>query len=176
MSETTRYSNKQKKMPSDVHVDDKFLQDHLRDVRAEMAWRRELEFRLLQLLLVFYPIIGTVMVQVFQSKVVSAWAFKITAVLLTFLILAVSYFVISRIEHEHKAYSKLGKQVQKIWLYFGLFEPGAYLNNQTFLSMDLMDEKEGIGQGKGYRRTQILIAAITVVMLSLLGALAFLKI
>lgn len=173
---TSKKKNQMQNTPlSEYHVDDRFLQDHMRDVRAEMSWRRELEFRLLQLLLVFYPIIGTVIVQLFTSNVVNAEAFRFTAVVLAFLILGVSYFVISRIDHEHKAYAKLGKQVQLIWEYFGLFESGMYLPNQAFLPAELRDETEGYGQGKGYRRTQILIGALTFVMLVILGALAVLK-
>ena len=174
MPETRKPSRKQSKTSPDIHVDEKFLQEHLRDVKAEMAWRRELEFRLLQLLLVFYPIIGTVVVQLFNSNV-NALAFRITAGFLAFLILAVSYFVISRISHEHKAYARLGKQVQMIWEYFGLFEPGAYIKDRAFLSAELLDEKKGYAQGPGYQRTQILIGALTVVMLFILIALAFLK-
>ena len=167
-------SRQQRKNSPDIHIDDRILQDLLKDARSEMSWRRDVEFRLLQLLLVFYPIIGTVMVQVFQSNV-SIQAFRITATLIAFLILAVFFFVIQRIEYEHKAYSKLAKQVLKIWSYFRLFESGAYLKDQAFLPVDLLDEKDGLGQGKGYRRTQILIVAITMAVLSLLSALAFLK-
>jgi len=176
MPETEKTSRRLSKISPDIHVDDKFIQEHLKDTRAEMSWRRELEFRLLQLLLVLYPIIGSIMVQLFQSKEVNALAFKITAGFLAILIVAVSYFVIARIEREHEAYAKLGKQVQKIWLYFGLFEPGVYLNNQSFLSTDLLDEEKGIGQGKGYRKTQVLIGGLTAVMLFILAALAYLKI
>jgi hypothetical protein len=175
MPEVKKSSQRQSKPLPDFHVDDRFLQDHLRDVRAEMSWRRELEFRLLQLLLVFYPIIGTVMVQLFNSNT-SVLAFRFTAVVLAFLILTVSYFVISRISHEHKAYAKLGKQVQMIWKYFGLFESGAYISDEAFLPNELRDEKEGYGQGKGYRKTQILIGALTIVMLAILIALAMLKV
>jgi len=175
MPEVKKSSQRPAKTSPDIHVDEKFLYEHLRDTRAEMSWRRELEFRLLQLLLVFYPIIGTVMVQLFASDVVNVVAFRFTAVVLALLILGVSYFVISRIDHEHKAYAKLGKQVQMIWEYFGLFESGAYLPNQAFLRAELRDEKEGYGQGKGYRRTQILIGALTFVMLVILIALAVLK-
>ncbi len=175
MPETKKPARKQSKALPDIHVDDRFLQDHLRDVRAEMSWRRELEFRFLQLLLVFYPIIGTVMVQLFDSQV-SVSAFRFTAGVLAFLILAVSYFVIRRIDDEHKAYAKLGKQVQMIWRYFGLFESGAYLDDQAFLSAELLDEKDGYGQGTGYRKTQILIGALTIVMLAILIALAILKV
>ena len=175
MPATKNPSRRQRKNSPDTHVDDRILQDLLKDARAEMSWRRDVEFRLLQLLLVFYPIIGTVMVQVFQSENVSIQAFRITASLIAFLILAVFFFVIQRIEYEHKAYSKLAKQVLKIWSYFRLFESGAYLKDQAFLPVDLLDEKDGLGQGKGYRRTQILIVAITIAVLSLLSALAFLK-
>ena len=91
MPTVKKTSRRKNKAFQDVHIDDKFLQDHLKDVRVEMAWRRELEFRLLQLLLVFYPIIGTVMVQVFQSNV-SVQAFRVTAVLIAILILAVFFF------------------------------------------------------------------------------------
>jgi len=174
MPEIKKSSRRQSKALSDIHIDEKFLQDHLKDVRDEMSWRRELEFRFLQLLLIFYPIIGTVMVQLFDSNV-SAQAFRITAGLLAFLILAVSYFVIRRISDEHKAYAKLGKQVQMIWMYFGLFESGAYINDRAFLSPDLLDEKKGYGQGLGYQKTQRLIGSLTVVMLFILIALALLK-
>jgi hypothetical protein len=176
MPTSKRTNQEQSKSLPDFHIDDRFLQDHLRDVRAEMSWRRELEFRLLQLLLVFYPIIGTVIVQLFTSNIVNAEAFQFTAGVLALLILAVSFFVLSRIEHEHKAYAKLGKQVQMIWEYFGLFESGAYLPNRAFLPAELRDKQDGYGQGKGYRRTQILIGALTIVMLAILSALAMLKV
>jgi hypothetical protein len=114
------------------------------------------------------------MVQLFNSNVDKS-AFRFTVVVLALLILAVSYFVISRIDHEHKAYAKLGKQVRMIWKYFGLFESGVYLPNQAFLSTELLDERDGYGQGKGYKRTQILIGALTFVILAILIALAMLK-
>jgi len=91
MPTSKKTSQQQNKSLPEYHVDDRFLQDHLRDVRAEMSWRRELEFRLLQLLLVFYPIIGTVMVQLFISDVVDAVAFRFTACVLALLILGVSF-------------------------------------------------------------------------------------
>ena len=174
MPATKNPSRRQRKNSPDTHVDDRILQDLLKDARAEMSWRRDLEFRLLQLLLVFYTIIGAVMGQLFQKEV-DAQSFSITASLLAALIVAVSSFVILRIAHEHEQYAKLGKQVQKIWSYFRLFESGVYLKDQAFLPADLLDEEKGLGQGKGYRRTQVLVVAITLVMLSIVIALAFLK-
>jgi hypothetical protein len=158
----------------DIHVDDKFLQDHLRDVRSEMSWRRELEFRLMQFLLVFYPIIGTVMVSLFQSKV-SVQAFYITAVGAGLLILAASIFVNDRINREHEAYADLGREVQKIWAYFGLFEAGAYIENETVVPSRLYDKEKGYGQGQGHKKTLGLVWLITVALISVVLTLALLK-
>src|SRR5215207_7966820 len=174
MPETKKSSQRGRKAASDIHIDEKFLQDHLRDVRSEMSWRRELEFRLLQFLLVFYPIIGTAMISLFQSDVRGP-AFSITAVGAAFLILAASAFVTDRINHEHRAYADLGKQVQMIWAYFGLFESGAYLEDRAFLSARLRDEQKGYGQGQGYRKTLGLIWLVTAAMILILIALAVLK-
>jgi hypothetical protein len=167
-------SRSQGKTLSEVHIDDKFLQDHLKDVRSEMSWRRELEFRLMQFLLVFYPIIGTAMISLFQSDV-SVQAFSITAAGAALLILVASIFVTDRINREHRAYSILGRQVQKIWSYFGLFEPGAYIDDKTIVSLELKDEQKGYGQGQGHKKTLGLIWLITIAMIMILLTLALLK-
>jgi hypothetical protein len=59
----------QEKAMDKAHPDDKFLQEYFKYVRDEMNWRRELEFRLLQFMLIFYPIMGTAMVTLYQSTV-----------------------------------------------------------------------------------------------------------
>ena len=120
---------------SGIHVDQKFLQEHLKDVRSEMCWRRELEFRLLQFLLVFYPIIGGAMVTLFQSTTIGKQAFYITASGAALLILIARIFVTDRINREHRAYADLGWETQKIWAYFGLFEPSAYVKNDTVIRL-----------------------------------------
>jgi hypothetical protein len=158
----------------DVHADDQFLQDHLKAIFSEMSWRRELEFRLMQFLLVFYPIIGSAMISLFQSKV-DVQTFSLTALGAGFLIVVASIFVTDRIIHEHRAYAELGKEAQNIWLYFGLFETGAYLSDKTILPKRLNDDQKGYGQGKGYRKTLALIWFITVTMLSILFTLVRLK-
>jgi hypothetical protein len=159
---------------SDVHIDEKFLQEHLKDVRSEMSWRRELEFRLMQFLLVFYPIIGTAMVALFQSEV-SAGAFSVAAIGASLLILTASIFVTDRIFREHDARADMGREVQKIWAYFGLFQPGAYIKNDTVLPPGLYNEKTGFGQGQGHKKTLALIWLITIAMVLVFATLAFLK-
>jgi len=159
---------------SQFHIDDKFLQDHLKDVFSEMAWRRELEFRLLQFLLIFYPVIGTAMVTLFQSNV-SSTVFWLVVAGASILIIVASLFVSDRIRHEHFAYVELGGQAQKIWTYFGLFKPGAYIRGDTILPARLNDPGKGYGQGRGYKKTIALIWFISVSLILTLLALAVIK-
>lgn len=159
---------------SQLHIDDRFLQDQLKDIKSEMSWRRELEFRLLQFLLVFYPVIGTAMVTLFQSNVTSTVFWIVTAGA-SMLIIVASLFVSDRIRHEHFAYSELGGQVQKIWTYFGFFESGAYIKDDTVLPARLKDPGKGYGQGRGYRKTLVLIWFISVSLILILLALAVIK-
>ena len=171
MSEIRKPSRKQNKTSPDIHVDEKFLYEHLRDTRAEMSWRRELEFRYMQFMLVFYPVIGTVMVALYDAKV-DAIAFSVTAIGAVVLILYATIVITKRIGREHKIYIELSDQLVNVWTYFGLFEPGAYIKDKAFLSEDLKDEKTGIGRGLGFRRTQILIWITSSTVMALLVILA----
>jgi hypothetical protein len=175
MPEIKNSSRRQRKTLPDIHVDDRFLQDHLRDVRAEMSWRRELEFRLMQFMLVFYPIIGAAVVELFKSNI-GVVAFSSIAVGAIILIMIATVVITSRIDHEHETYADLGKQVQLIWLYFGLFEPGAYLKERAFVPEKLLDDKTGLGQGPGYKKTKGLIWVTSITMIIVLTILAGVKI
>jgi hypothetical protein len=175
MSTTKKPKQKEIIISPDVHVDEKFLQDHLKDVREEMSWRRELEFRLLQFLLVFYPIIGGAIVTLFQSSVINKRVFYITTSGAALLILVATIFVTDRINREHRAYADLGRQVQKIWAYFGLFAIGAYLKNDTVVPARLYDKDKGYGQGQGHKKTLGLIWLTAIALLLVLLTLALLK-
>ena len=175
MPATKTSSRRQSKTSTDFHVDDRFLQDHLKDVRSEMAWRRELEFRLMQFMLIFYPIIGTIMVELY-GKNINAWAFSATALGAILLIVFATVVVTERIDHEHETYVDLGKQLQLIWSYFGLFEPGAYLKDRAFLPEKLLDEKTGLGTGPGYKKTKRLIWVTSITVSILLIILAVIKV
>lgn len=171
MSEVKKSSQRPVKTSPDIHVDEKFLYEHLRDTRAEMSWRRELEFRYMQFMLVFYPVIGTVMVKLYEAKI-NAVAFSVTAVGAIVLILYATIVITKRIGREHEIYVELSDQLINVWTYFGLFASGAYIKDKAFLSEDLKDEKTGIGRGLGFRRTQILIWITSGTVMALLGILA----
>lgn len=153
-----------------THPSDELLRDYLKDIREDMSWRRELEFRLLQFLLVFYPIIGTAIVTLYQSQM-TVQVYWIITMGACFLILAAAIFATDRVCAEHKAFAEMGQRVQKIWAYFGLFEAGAYLKADAILPERLRDPKLGYGQGQGYKKTLALIwlvaGAMTLSMLTL---------
>ena len=157
-----------------MYPNDEFLREYLKDIRKEMSWRRELEFRLLQFLLIFFPIIATAMVTLYQSTV-TGQTYLATAIGASLLIIAASLFVTDRVFREHKAYADLGRQAQKIWAYFALFEPGAYLPDEAMIPEILRDSKRGFGQGQGHRKTLALIWLVTVAMVLTMFTLAFLK-
>jgi len=154
--------------------DNDFLQKYLDDARDEMKWRRELEFRLLQFLLVFYPIIGTAIVALYQTAI-SPKIYIALSIGASLLILPATLFVTNRITVEHKAYAGLAKTVVKIWAHFGLFETNAYIKNDAILDSSLQDPKTGFGQGKGYMRTLYLIWTVAAAMIILILTLGVLK-
>jgi hypothetical protein len=175
MAETKKSSRRQDKMSPNFKVDDRFLYEHLRDTRAEMAWRRELEFRYMQFMLVFYPVIGTIMVALYDAKV-NVVAFSVTAIGAVVVILYATIVITKRIGREHKIYIELSDQLVNVWTYFGLFAPGAYIKDMAFLSEDLKDEKTGIGRGSGFKKTQILIWITSGTVMALLAILVVARI
>ena len=175
MSETRKISRRQGKTSSDIHIDEKFLSDHLKDVRAEMTWRRELEFRLMQFMLIFYPIIGAAMIELFKSTI-NAFVFVGVATGAMGLIVYATIVVTKRIDREHEAYAELAKQVSLIWTYYGLFEAGAYLKDRAILPERLRPERNEYGKGVGYKKTKELIWVTTAAILLILIILAVIKV
>lgn len=176
MSEIRKPSRKQNQTSSDIHVDEKFLYEHLRDTRADMTWRRELEFRLMQFMLIFYPILGTAVVELFKNDTINALVFTIVALIAVVLIVVVTIIVTERIDHEHETYVDLGKEVTLIWRYFGLFEKGAYLPDQALLPEKLLQEQTSLGTGPGYKKTKNLIRVSSATLILILVILDVIKI
>jgi hypothetical protein len=161
-------------MPSN-YPDNDFLKEHLKDIRSEMSWRRDLEFKLLQFLLVFYPVIGTGMIALFESDDVAPQIYRIVVAGASMLILAAATFVANRINREHNAYATIAKEVLKIWEYFGLFKKGAYIKDDTIMPISLQDPQSGYGQGQGHKKTLLLVWLVTIAMILILVTLAILK-
>ena len=153
---------------------DEFLLDYYKDCREEMRGRRELEFRLVQILLIFCPIIVTGMTTIYSTGLDQRVYLALSIGASTFIFL-VSALVTRRILVEHKAYADIGRIVQKIWAYFGLFDPGAYLPGDAILPDVLRDPKKGFGQGRGYMRTLWVVWLVTGTMIALIVALGMFR-
>jgi hypothetical protein len=129
----------------------------------------------MQFMLIFYPIIGTVMIELFKSDI-NAIIFLIVAIGTIVLIVYTTTVVTKRITSEHQVYIELSQQVLLIWTHFGLFEKGAYLNDRAFLDKKLLDEQTGLGRGQGYKKTQRLIWTASFTVIVILAILATIKI
>lgn len=176
MADVKKPSQRSSKIRSIFKVDDRFLYEHLRDTRADMTWRRELEFRLMQFMLIFYPILGTAVIELFKNENITGLVFTIVALIAVVLIFVVTHIVTERIDHEHETYMDLGKQVTLIWRYFGLFEKGAYLPDQALLPEKLLNAKTSLGTGPGYKKTKNLIRVSSATLILILVILAIIKI
>lgn len=171
LSTNVEESTAQSSGPTGWVKSDDFLRDYLKDAREDMAWRRELEFRLMQLLMVFYPILGTAMVTLYQSEMKSEVYWILARAAVAF-VAAALLFVTYRICREHKAYAAVGRIVTKVWGYFGLFDSGAYLTDDAILPERL---KKGIGQGRGYIWSLALIWLIGIAVMVMIWGLATFK-
>ena len=130
----------------------------------------------MQFMLIFYPVLGTAIVELFKSDI-GVVAFASIALGASLLIVIATVVVTDRIDHEHETYVDLGKQVTQIWVYFGLFEPGAYLQQgRAFLPEKLLDEKSGLGTGPGYKKTKRLIWVSSMTMIIILMILTGIRI
>jgi hypothetical protein len=159
---------------SQFHIDEKHLEEHLKELHDEMAWRRELEFKLLQFPLIFFPVIGTAMVTLFESDA-GPTVFWGAVAFASILIIGASWFVSDRIRHGHVSYVRLGSAVQKIWTHYGFFELGAYIKDDTILPTYLNEPGNGYGQGSGYKKSIGLIWFISGSLVLTLLVLAVIK-
>ena len=153
---------------------DEFLSDYYKDCREEMRGRRDLEFRLVQFLLIFCPIIVTAMTTLYNSEL-GRGAYQAMSIGASVLVLLVSALVTYRIFVEHKAYASMGLTVQKIWIYFGLFDQGTYLTDDVILPHDLRNPKTGFGQGRGHVRTVWVVWLVAITVIALILTLGMFK-
>ena len=136
--------------------DDEFLKEFFADCQNAMRWRSETEWKLLNLFIVLHPVIVGAMLGVgdlVDDKTISfALALSMAAFLTVLTIL-----LTVKIRAEHRIYEEIGQQVVRIWWYFGLFDKGAYLEDEAILE----EKAKGYGRGKGYLRTLYILWAIT---------------
>lgn len=148
--------------------DDNFLKDYYRESQELMRFRSGIEYRLLQFLLLFYPIIGVAMATLFKSSV-DEDVFLWISVGATLFIILVTLFITIKIFAEHKNYHNVGQSVKKVWRYFQLHEVGVYLEKESVIPAELVDidTDKGYGSGKGHIYTLIIIWVMALAMILL---------
>lgn len=154
--------------------DDDFLKEYSRDSQAFMIYRSGVEFRLLQFLLLFYPIIGLIFSTLYESPIDSKLFLYLT-IGVSVALIVITILVHNKICAEHETYRKVGLSIQKVWKYFRLAEEGAYLNGDSIVPEDVIDEANGFGTGKGYLRTLGIMWALAIVVTTLIITLGIIK-
>lgn len=153
--------------------DNDFLKKIYEDLQEEMRYRRNFESQLTYFFL-FYIIVGIAVISLFEV-ITDHGTYLVASISISVLILVTTMILTYRIVREQRIYSGIGKNVQKIWMYFDMFENGAYLKEGSILPRKLIDPQHGYGQSKGYFYTGVLLWIAAVVLLLMLISLLFMK-
>ena len=153
---------------------DEFLHEYYEDCREEMRGRRELDFRLVEILLFFCPLFVAGMTALYSTDLDQRVYLALSVGASVFMLL-LSGIITHRIIVEHNAYANMGRTVQKIWEYFGLFDPGAYLPEDSILPDILRDPRKGFGRGLGHIRTLWLVWLVTGTIIAVIVALGIFR-
>jgi hypothetical protein len=143
---------------------EQFLIAYFTDCQTDMRWRREVEYKLLTLLVPLAPLQVAGLFAL--STVVDAWLTLAGAVSLSILTLIVFLSVRAKIIAENKIYVMLGEVVVRIWDTFGLFDPDGSKRK-------ILDEaSRKYGTGPGYKLTLKIVAVLTTATIVLLFGIA----
>jgi len=137
--------------------DDSFLRIYFKDCQEAMRWRATNEFRILQFVLVIYPAVLTGLAYLFASM--TRIPYMILSATVGVFLVGLTWWIDRKVRADHKVYADIGKVVDKIWSYFGLFESGAYVEGESILPPSL---KGKYGSGPGHKYTLRIVYALTV--------------
>jgi hypothetical protein len=134
-----------------------FLETYFSDCQAEMRWRREVEYKLISLLVPLCPaLIGGLLA---LSALLPPHTLFATSVALTVFVWALYYYVWRKITAEHAIYQVLGSTVLKIWDYFDFFKKeDSYFQAAAILP----DQAKKYGTGLGYKLTLNVFLALSI--------------
>jgi hypothetical protein len=134
-----------------------FLETYFSDCQAEMRWRREVEYKLISLLVPLCPaLIGGLLA---LSALVPPHTLFAASVALTAFVWTLYYYVRRKITAEHHIYQVLGSTVVKIWDYFDFFK-----KEDSYLKAGAIVPEQGknYGTGLGYKLTLNVFLALSV--------------
>jgi hypothetical protein len=136
---------------------DSFLKTYFSDCQAEMRWRREVEYKLISLLVPLCPVLVGGLFAL--SALVPPHTLSAASVALTVFVWALYYYVRRKIKAEHDIYEVLGHTVVKIWDHFDFFKTDAgYIAGEAMLP----EVAKGYGTGPGYKLTLNVFLALSI--------------
>jgi hypothetical protein len=134
-----------------------FLIESYKDFKTSMQWHSDIEYKLLNMYMVLYPVVATILLAIYGLVDKTTYLGIISAMMIILTIL--TFFIDRKIRAEHKTYEAIGQQIVRIWTYFDLFTRGTYLPNEAILSEDA----RRFGTGDGYKKTLNIFWAITII-------------
>lgn len=142
--------------------DENFLTTFFIEQKKDLTWRRDIEFRLLQYIFAFYPIILVAITTLYNSKIDSD-AFMLLSIGFCVLLFLITTAISYNIYHQHKIQKEIANDILKVYQYFELFEAGVYLKD-SILPTKLKDSQNGFGAGKGFRQIVLIIWIIYLIV------------
>lgn len=156
---------------------DEFLIEYFKQSQERMRHTSDVELRLLQFLLLFYPIIGVAVVTLYNSPI-DRTIFSFISFGAAVFLLLITWRIDVKIRAEHNTYREIGQAVKKVLRYYKLSEQGAYISGERIIPEEevTLDQNKGYGAGKGYRRTLCIVwsmASAMFILTILLGVLTY---
>lgn len=151
-------------MPNSDH----FLEAYFSDCMNEMRWRRDVEYKLISLLVPLFPaLVGGFFA---LSLLLPPTTVIVSSLALITFVWFLFWYVRRKVKAENVIYKILGSIVATLWEHFNLFKEDAYLPNKPILP----GASKNFGRGEGYKLTLDLLFGISLVTtLMLLGICIF---
>jgi len=140
-------------------TDEQFLIEYFKETQAEMRRRSDVEYRLLQSILLFYPILGVVFATLYE-QILNKGAYFTLSIGATIAIFVITLLIHKKVVAEHDAYKDRGLNVQKVWRYFELNIESAYIQNEKIVEDGSVNSGGGYGSGPGYKKLFILFGRL----------------
>lgn len=132
-------------------IDKSFLVAYYSETQEEMRWRREVEFKLMTIMLSVDTILFGVFTLVIQSAKIPHDFVKLIGIIISGFIFVLSACIIAKIIHDNKIYKKLGSSVANLLSYSNMNDSKLLVKGWT-----------EYGQGNGFKFTNSIISIICI--------------
>lgn len=137
--------------------DNDFLKKVYEIDQNKILFYMEIEYKLLNMFLIVYPIIVTSVVGI--SQYIDKKLTLILTIFMSILLFVMTIFIHKKVHATHKTITDYGNDIKNIWEYFDMFSKDIYLNNKVILDNDARN----IGHGDGHKKTLNILWAMTII-------------